>query len=198
MPITSATVVNAALEQIASQKQITSLADGSTAANAASVIYAPTVQMMLRELDPDFARFTAVLAIQAGATAPPPWTYAYTYPADCVRLRQVRPPASGAGSLTDPNDPAPIFSNIAMVLVSTAPTKVILANQLNALAVYTSDAVTEAEWDLAFFDAVVRRLANPLAMALSGRPNFADSILQQAAASAQMAEAVDEAMITGP
>lgn len=188
MPTNSVQVVNAALEQIASQDFITSLADGSPAAIAASVIYTPTVQLMLRELDPDFARYTAALTLSAAPTPTPPWAYEYTYPGACVRLRQIRP-ASGA---YDVNDPQPIRANVAFDVIATVATKVILTNQVNALAVYTTSAVTEAQWDSAFTDTVVRRLANPLAMALSGRPDFAKTILEQSAMMAQTAEMVDE------
>lgn len=190
--LTSAIVVNAALEQIAAQTTISTLTDGSPAANAANVIYAPTIQLMLRELDPDFARYTHALTLSGAATPIPPWAFEYDYPDDCVRLRQVRPPASGTGSLSDPNDPIPIRANVAFDIISGANTKVILTNQVNALAVYTSLTVAEAQWDSVFADAVIRRLANPLAMALSGRPDFAEKILMQSAQMAQTAEAVDE------
>lgn len=180
------TVVNTALEQIASQTRITSLTDGTPAGIAANTIYAPTVQLMLRELDPDFARYTKALTLSAG-TAPYPWTYSYLYPNDMVRLRQVRP-TNGY----DVNDPAPVRANVAFDIIAASNTKVILTNQVNALAVYTSSSVQEAQWDSVFTDAVVRRLANPLAMALSGRPDFAEKILQQSAMMAQTAEAVDD------
>lgn len=194
MPIglTTAQVVNASLEQIASQSTITSLTDGSPAALAAQVVYAPTVQLMLRELDPDFARFTAPLTLSVAATPVPPWAFEYLYPDACVRLRQVRPPGSGTGSLSDPNDPQPTRANVAFDIIALVSTKVILSNQVNALAVYTSSAVAEAQWDAAFADTVIRRLANPLAMALSGRPDFAKTILEQSAMMAQTAEAIDE------
>lgn len=189
MPVglTSAGVANAALEQIASQTRITSLTDGSPTAAQINVVYAPTVQLMLRELDPDFARFTAQLLL-AGATSPvPPWAFEYAYPASCVRLRQIRP-----GSLADPNDPVPVRANVAFDIIANVPMKVILTNQVAALAVYTSSTVTEAIWDSVFTDAVVRRLANPLAMALSGRPDFAKTILEQSAMMAQTAELLDD------
>lgn len=190
MPVgqTAVTAVNAALEQIASQKFITSLTDGSAAARAASVVYAPTVQLMLREMDPDFARYTFALDLSAAVTPVPPWAFEYLYPVDCVRLRQVRPGVGGY----DPNDPQPVRANVAFDLIAGANTKVILTNQPAALAVYTSSLVTEDQWDAAFFDTVVRRLANPLAMALSGRPDFAKTILEQSAQMAQTAEMVDE------
>lgn len=185
-------VVNAALEQIASQTTIASLTDGSDAANAALVVYAPTVQLMLRELDPDFARYTAPLVLSGAPTPVPPWAYEYLWPADMVRLRQVQPPSSGSGSLADPNDPQPVRANVAFDLIGGVNTKVILSNQQNALAVYTTSLVTESAWDSVFTDAVIRRLANPLALALSGRPDFAREVLEQSAMMAKTAENVDD------
>ena len=184
--------MNAALEQIASQTRITSLTDGSPVANQAAVVYQPTVELMLRELDPDFARYTFALALSAAVTPVPPWAYEYLYPDDCLRLRQVRPPASGPGSAADPNDPQPIRANVAFDIIAAVSTKVILTEQQNALAVYTTSLVTEAAWDSVFADAVIRRLANPLAMAVSGRPDFAKEILMQSAQMAKTAEAVEE------
>ena len=189
---TSTTVTNEALQFIASQYQITSLTDGSPAAKAANAVYAPTVELLLRELDPDFARYTLALTSAGAPTPVPPWAYEYTYPADMLRLRQVRPPGSGTGSLSDVNDPHPIRANVAFDIIGGVNTKVILTNQQNALAVYTTSLVTEAAWDAVFQDAVVRRLANPLAMALSGRPDFAKEILMQSAQMASAAEAVDD------
>lgn len=190
--LTSTIVTNEALQQVASQYQISSLTDGSPQAIAASVVYNPTVQLMLRELDPDFARFTAVLGLSAAPTPVVPWAYEYIYPLDCCRLRQVRPPGSGTGSLSDPNDPYPVKANVAFSIIAGVNTKVVLTNQQNALAVYTSSSVVEAQWDSAFTDAVVRRLANPLAMALSGRPDFAKTILEQSVAMAATCEVIDE------
>lgn len=187
--LTTAQVVNSALEQIASQIQITSLTDGSPAAKAAATVYSPTVSLLLREIDPDFARFTAPLAIAVTPPSYPPWAYEYVYPADCLRLRQVRPLAGG---ILDINDPQPIRANVAFDIIAAVSTKVILTNQVNALAVYTSSTPAEAQWDAVFADAVVRRLANPLAMALSGRPDFAKEILMQSAQMASTAEAVDD------
>lgn len=186
--LTSAVVVNAALQQIAAQKQIAALNDGSVLANQVSVVYAPTVQLMLRELDPDFARYTFALVL-AGVVPPvPPWAFEYLYPNDCVRLRQVRP----AVGTYDPNDPPVVRANVALDIVATVNTKVILTNIANAQAVYTTSLVTEAQWDSVFTDAVVRRLANPLAMAIAGRPDFAREILEEASRVAATAEQVDE------
>jgi hypothetical protein len=189
----STAVVNAALQFIASQVQITGFppTDNSAAAKAANVLYIPTVQVLLREIDPDFARFSAPLALVSPTITIGPWAYCYTYPADCLRLRQVAPPQTGAGSLADPNDPQPIRANVAFSSLSSTG-RVILTNQQDAVANYTSSSVTESSWDSVFADAVVRRLANPLSMALAGRPDYAKTILEQSAMMAQTAGAVDE------
>ena len=97
-------VVNYALELIAAQTTITSLGDGTPAGDAAAIVYAPIVQMLCRELDPDFCRFTAPLVLSGAETPVVPWAYEYVYPVDCLRARQVRPPSGVA----DPNDPQPI------------------------------------------------------------------------------------------
>jgi hypothetical protein len=76
--------------------------------------------------------------------------------------------------------------------VATVPQRVILSNQENAIAVYTSSSPAESLWDAAFQDAVVRRLANPLAMAIAGRPDFADHLLASSAQMAQTAQGAED------
>jgi hypothetical protein len=186
---TQVSIVNQSLEWVGDQVQITAFDDGSAAAQAASVLYTPTVQMLLRDLDPAFALRTIVLAPQTGITAPiPPWAFEYVYPADCLRIRSLRPKPG----TYDPNNPYSIRFQVAFDVASAQPAKVIGTNEPNALVVYTTSSVTENQWDAAFTDALVRRLAGPLAMALAGRPDFARELLDEAARSAAVADAVDE------
>jgi hypothetical protein len=187
MPTTEADIVNRSLELIDSQTTITSLTDGTPAANAAQIYFTPTVNLVLRELDPAFARRTSVLSLAVGALAPGPWVYEYVYPAECVRLRQVCP------KLYDRTDPPQVLFQVAFDVVLGTPTKVILANTQFALAVYTTTAATLDQWDPAFAEAVARRLANPLALSLSGRPDLARELLEEAERYAQLAGSVDEA-----
>lgn len=196
--ITVTSVVNYALELIASQTFITSILDGSPAANAAAIVFNPTVVLLLRELDPDFARFTAPLVAAITPSNFPWWAYEYTYPLDCLRVRQVRPPSSGVGSLVDLNNPMPVRSNVATDVISGAPVKVILTNQQNALAVYTTSDVAIATnlWDAVFAEAVARRLGNPLSLALSGRPDLAKNLLEEATQIAMTGGAVDESALS--
>jgi hypothetical protein len=187
MTALQAAVVNETLEAIAAQTTITDLNDGSSTGNAAGVIYEPIVQMLLRQLDPDFARKRAPLAV--ATTVPvPPYAFEYAYPDDCLRSRQVAP----APANYDPLDPQPIRWAVAFDTVSGVDTKVILTNLADAALVYTSSEPTEAQWDPTFREAVVERLAVPLAMALAGRPDFAKAVLEEAMATAGMAAQRDD------
>jgi|SRR6185312_11223835 len=181
---TSTDIVNQALEFIDSQARITSLTDGSVEADAAQVIYAPTVNLVLRQADPEFAKRTSILTAVSDAV-PSPWPFGYVYPSDCVRFRQLMP--SAAQIAADPNDPLPVNWTVAADNVTIA-NKVIYGTVGNAQGVYTSNAVTESQWDAAFTRSVVLLLASPLSMAIAGRPDFAKALLEQAAAAEQLSE----------
>jgi uncharacterized protein with ATP-grasp and redox domains len=77
---------------------------------------------------------------------------------------------------------------------SMAPVKIIATDLANALAVYTTSNVTEDQWDSVFLQSVIRQLANPLAMAVAGRPDYARELLEEAARYEQMQEFSDESM----
>lgn len=188
---TSADIVNRALELIGDQARVSGANpafDGSTPGNAAGVLYTPTVQLVLRETDPAFARKTASLAVAPGVTPIVPWSREYLYPADCLRLRQVRPNAAD----TSLNDPLPVRAAVAFDTVAGSPVRVILTNQADALAVYTSSAPTEDQWDAVFAETVARRLANPLALALAGRPDLARELLEESERYTQGVESLDD------
>lgn len=190
----AADIINRALEFSGGQVQITGTNptfDGTPAGNAAGVLYSPAVQLLLRELDPDFARTAASLSAQANGTliALTKWTQEYTYPATSLRLRQIRPAKASYDAL----DPQPILADVAFdPLSSGGPAKVILTNTASAIAVFTTSAVTEAQFDAAFAEALARLLANPMSMALAGRPDYARELLDQADKFAQRAELSEE------
>lgn len=155
---------------------------------AANKLYAIARDVLLSQVNPEFARVTAAATEPASLVTPiVPWTYEYTYPADGIRLRQIRPPSSGAGSLSDPNDPLPIRGAVAYDPTADIATKVVLTNQQNALLVYTANSIAESLWDSDFVDAMSRRLGNPLTMALAGRPDFARELLAEAQQMASLA-----------
>lgn len=183
MGTTQLAVCNTALELIKSQDLLTggnfpTFIGSPAIATAANVLYGPVRDLLLREINPEFSRIT-IAASPAAALAPVvPWLYEYLYPSDALRIRQVRPPGAGLGALADPNDPSPVRAAVAYDPNVSA--KVVLTNQQNALLVYTSNAPLEAVWDPDFAEAMARRLANPFAMAIAGRPDYAREILETA------------------
>jgi hypothetical protein len=168
---TSVDIVNRALEEIASQSQIAALTDQTPEGIAAGDLYSQVVSYLLRQMDPEFARRAAELAVSGGALAYG-WSYAFLYPGDCVRLRQIMP------ATIVPNDPQPVRWSVQNDAGLAAT--VINTNISPAVAVYTSAAVTESDWNSTFTEAVVRMLASELAMPIGGRPDFAKQKLTEA------------------
>jgi hypothetical protein len=189
MAATPADVVNEALELTAQQVTITDLNDGSVAGNAAGVIYKVVVRMLLRKQNPDFARAYVPLTLITPAGTPFfPWALKYQYPFDAIRARCITPP-----SIPDPNDPQPVRAQIGFDL--STQKLIIATNQANAGLVYTTDAQAENFWDQAFEWTVVRALAEPLSMALAGRPDFAQKLFMEAEQIAQESRGIEESVM---
>ncbi len=91
-------------------------------------------------------------------------------------------------TLTDPNNPVPITWNVGNALVSSVQTKVIWTNLASAHAYYNNNP-TENVWDPLFREAVVRLLGSELSIALNGRPDTAEGLLNSGAAFENIGEA---------
>lgn len=166
---TAASIVNQSLQQIGAQAQYVSGAIGTwsvtTAGQAAATLYQPTVNLLLREMDPEFARTVATLAASA-ATPAFPFTNAYTYPTDCQRIRQVWP------STYNTLDPQPSLWSEQDAIVAAVHTRVIFTSFGSAMLTYTTSNVTEDEFDPIYQEVLVRLLASELVIAIGGRPDL--------------------------
>lgn len=160
--------------------------DGTPIGVAAGVIYAASVQTVGREWGWDFSRNAVALALTGNPSPMPGYAYEYAYPSMGVQVRQVMPNA-----LADANERAPVNWTVANDLVGGAPTKVILTNQVGALAIF-SNQPNESLWDPGFTEAVVRFLASKLAMAIEARPDTAKEMLGTSQVFEQVAEARGE------
>ena len=170
---TPASIVNQSLTQIAGQFTVTGTLpnfDGSAAGIAAGILYAPTVALLLRQEDYEFSRNDVTL-MAANVTPPYPWSYVYLYPTDCLRIRQVKPATWNA------NDPQAVRWTEMEVMISGTQTRVIACNVSGAVLTYTTNNVTENEWDGIFQETFVRTLASELAISLAGRPDFSEKML---------------------
>lgn len=183
---TSNSVANSAIQLIGdNQPPVVGNAptfDDSPAGVALQKLYTPCVRTVARQWGFDFARNVAALAL-TGNVAPMGFLFEYAYPANGVEVWQVMP----TPPLADVNNPLPINWDVGNTLVASVQTKVIWTNQANALAVY-NNAPSEAAWDPLFREAVVRLLASELAMAIAGRPDTAQELMQSGIAFETVAE----------
>lgn len=148
--------------------------DASAAAVACGLLYQPAWQMLLREQDTEFSRFRVNLT--PDGVPPYPWSNAYLYPADCLRIRSVTP------ATWDANDPQPVTWSEQNQLIAGTPTRIILTNVPSAVLIYTTSNAPPAIWDSNFQEAVVRFLASQLALAVAGRPDLSRTLLGQSGA----------------
>ena len=187
-------VCNRSLLMIGARATIASLNEGSVEANACSILYTPTYEMLARAAHWNCFRKQASLSLLASAPNTPenpnglitpyppnPWLYMYQLPSDCLDARFLLPApdyANVAGS--GPYGPAFIASQsyvpdegqIPYVVAystdaSNNPIKVLLTNLSQAELVYTVNLPDPANWDSMFQQAMVSSLAAFLVPALS-------------------------------
>lgn len=172
---TAADVVNQALQMVGNDQppvQGTSPTfDNSKGGVAAQQLYVPTVQEVGRLFEWDFARRTVALVL-SGNAAPVGYSFEYTYPSNGIEVWQLMP-----ATISDPNNPLPVNYAIGNATVSGSQQRVIWTDLANAMAVYNNNPGPEV-WDATFLEAVVRLLASKFAMAVAGRPETAENLLQ--------------------
>lgn len=186
MPVDSNAVANEAVNLMGgNQPPVTGQAptfDNSTAGLALQQLYGPCVQTVGRQWGWDFARNQVVLTL-SGNSAQLGYAYEYLYPSNGIEVWQLHPQLT-----SDPNNPLPINWNVGNVLVAGIPTKVIWTDLASARAIYNNNP-SEATWDPLFREAVVRLLASELAMAIAGRPDLGQTLLESGAAFESLGEA---------
>ena len=155
--------------------------DASAAGAALQELYYPTVRAVARQFQYDFTRSTSALSL-SGNAAPFPYSFEYLYPLGGVEVWQLLP-----NTFADPNNPLPVDWNVGNNLVSGVQSRVIWTNQANALVVL-NNMPNENAWDDLFQEAVERLLASKLSIALFGKPDQAEALLQSGAAFEQQAE----------
>jgi hypothetical protein len=188
VPVTSNDVANEALMQMGgNQPRVTGNAptfDDSTAGKALRELYSPCVQIVGRQFGWDFARALVALAL-SGNVAPFPWALEYLYPTGGVQVWQLMP-----ATLADVNNPVPVNWSVGNAVVTGTQKKVIWTDLASARAAYNNNP-TEDTWDAGFREAVVRLLASELALAIGGKPDAAQVLLQSGGAFEKIAEGRD-------
>lgn len=205
--VTSVEVCNRALAKIGTRTTLQSLTETSAEGVQCNLIYASTVDEILSMAFWNFGRETAALALNKAAPGtpentaattsstwlniwpPPPWTYEYYYPADCLQARYVTgQPQQGTS--------VPIFSSSPFPFVNynqTGPVKFIVASGTssasasmrvnvidtfaqNALLTYTVRITDLNLWSAQAIEALVYALAAKLAITLTGSRELSNDL----------------------
>lgn len=150
-------VINLALARIGYPKRIGSIYDGSLPAKLSLAIYAQTRDSVLRSADWGFACQTENLVLSA-SSASSPWSYAYVYPADALKIRDLI--ATGVDALN------PLPSR--WVIQNTfALSKVIMTAVPYTSVVYTKKVTDPSVWESAFVEALAAAIGRRLASVLN-------------------------------
>jgi hypothetical protein len=188
MAVTSQDVANQAIELLGDdQPFVTGQApnfDNSAAGKALSKLYAPCVATVQRQFGWDASRNAVALTLSGNTPPMPGWLYEYVYPTNGIEVWQLTPTAA---AITDPNNPLPVNWDVGNNQVGGIQTKVIWSNQASAQAIYNNNP-TEAVWDALFREEVARLLASELAMALAGKPDTSQNLLETAGTFGSLAE----------
>ncbi len=222
-------IANRALSAIGTRSQIASLTENSNEARNCNLLFDSLRDELLR-LAPwncatNFNNLALICAAPGtpenptvGASSwqkgipPPPWSYEYAYPSDCLRPLWIVPQfttgfASGVPITTAITGGAPQFWNgppvrfkvgIDQINLNTglpatlgADQKVIWTNQEQAILCYIKRVIDPDVWDSQFEQAMVSALAARLVFALTGDKGLANLKITEANGFVQIARSVD-------
>ena len=189
------TICNMALGAVDARSSISNMQEESEEARQCALHYAVTRDELLRDYRWNFAEAEIALAVLKSATGTPgnpsgafpqppgQWLYEYSYPSDCLAIRQIKPlpAASASGGSAPPIYPyggavtpgaarmRPVKYRLATDLDSfNNRIRVLLTNQAQAVAEYTARIVDPNIFDPDFITAFVGRLAAKICIPVSG------------------------------
>jgi len=210
-------LANRALLQIGARAQIGSLNEGSTEADAISVLFVPVFEQLARTAPWNCLKQQETLTLLQAAQGTPenvdgdtlplppvPWLYSYAVPSDSLQIRFLVPswPATSTGGtpLTTASNTAWTWvPGVGQIPFSVSygtddngnPREVILCNQSQAIAVYTINQPNPVIFDSLFEQAFVSSLAAYLVPALSLNLQLMDRAVKQAEAAISLARVRD-------
>jgi hypothetical protein len=149
-------IARLALQNIGDRFDITSLSAQTPEAEQVNLVFGHVRDMVLRDHPWKFARKYATPASLVG-DAPGNWEYMYTYPSDALRIIRIVNPLG--------DDQPPIRYETAR---NKDDVHVVLTNQLDPTIEYTKRETDPQRYDPQFVTAFAYRLAQYIAMPLTG------------------------------
>ena len=212
-------ICNRSLLSIGARAQISSVfpSDGSVESDACATLFQSTFEQLARTAHWNCLGRQQVLSLLYAAKGTPenpdgtvyplpptPYLYGYAYPSDCLDVRYIVPSYPANTGSEAPAFPAAVQAGIWLPSGGQIPYKVqtisdrnnspvliILTNQDQAQAVYTTNQANPAGWDSLFQEAMVASLGAFLVPALSLSMGLLDRCVRQAEAAITVARAQD-------
>lgn len=149
-------IARLALQHIGDRFDITSLTEASPEAEQVNLVFADVRDMVLREHPWKFAR-KYVSPAELSGTAPANWAYMYAYPSDAMRVIRIVNPLG--------DDKPPIRFEVAR---NADDLKVLLTNESEPTFEYTQRIIDPQQFDPQFVIALSYRLAQYIAIPITG------------------------------
>jgi len=166
--VSKVAICNLALANIGSTASIQDLdSENSTEAFYARQHYDVSRQAVLVDFDWGFTTKIDALALSGDATVPSDWTYAYAYPSDCLRARDIYDSDTS-------NNPL----KFSIGINKTLDTKLIFTDQASAYLRYTANIENTTLFSPAFITALSWRLSLDISPALHGDPEITSNAQQ--------------------
>lgn len=138
------TTCNMALYRTGVSSTIASLDEGSKESRICKTFFAPIRDVVLEDVDWNFARKRQALALQA-VTAPTNWLYSYALPDDCIAVRSIVVPgvriSSSAGRI-------PYEIQGRSILTDQEDLEIIYTYRCTDMSIWPPQAVSALAWAL--------------------------------------------------
>lgn len=160
-------IYNAALMEVGHSQAIADPSENTNAANLCRTFYPICRDLLLEDADWNFATKRVVLALLPDTQSN--WAYAYAYPADVLRVRDLVLP----GMRFVPHDWRPAYE-----VANVNSARAILTDLADAEAVYTARVENPNLFTSQFVSTLAYLLASRIAMPLTGKPDVAAAARQ--------------------
>jgi len=184
MAYTKTEICNMALSHLGT-KSISTFGETSVIGQHCKNLFDAARDFVLRDHDWGFAEYTVAAALLSGESHPG-YAYAYSYPADCLKVRRI----------WQADDSAPPI-DFKVVMKSDKKSKMIVTNEPEAYLVYTVRLDATSAYDISFVTALSWKLASDLSLPITKSQKRTEGLLQVYSAyilSATSADAEEEAV----
>jgi len=163
-------IAKLALQHIGDKYDITSLSEATPEAEQVNLVFDDVRDMTLRAHPWKFAvKYSSPAALVAGPPDVVNWTYAFTYPADCLKVLNIVNPLG--------RDKKPVPFEIAN---DASDNKVIMANEEEPTLRYIKQETDSEKYDPLFVMALSYRIAQYIAIPITGDRGMMNDMKQLA------------------